>query len=203
MLVSLSDYAQKHGKSGDTIRRLAEKGALKTAHKIGRNWVVDDAENYPTKGRTAARPITVVSLFSGCGGMDLGFIGGFDFLGKRFDRNGLSVIWANDISPAACATYRHNLGEHVIEGDISEIMHDLPDYADVVTGGFPCQDISINGKMHGIKGKRSSLYAAIVETVDRIHPKVFVAENVGGLLLKQNEYSLKRILDDFNCSGSA
>ena len=201
MLISLSDYAKKHNKSGYTLRCMAERGALKTVHKIGGNWVVDSEESYIAKKRTAAKPITVVSLFSGCGGMDLGFVGGFDFLGKRFDETGLDIIWANEISPAACATYRMNLGEHIIEGDINDIIDDLPDYADIVIGGFPCQDISINGKMRGIEGKRSSLYSAIVEAVKRIRPKVFVAENVGGLLLKKNEYSLKKILDDFNALG--
>ena len=63
------------------------------------------------------------------------------------------------------------------------------------------QDISINGKMLGVNGKRSSLYTYIVEAVKKTEPKVFVAENVGGLLLKQNEYSLNRIVADFNSLG--
>jgi DNA (cytosine-5)-methyltransferase 1 len=144
-------------------------------------------------------PITVVSLFSGCGGMDLGLIGGFDFLGQRYERTSFDIIWANEINTAACETYRANLGNHIIEGDIKDTIEKLPEYADVVIGGFPCQDISINGKMLGVKGKRSSLYTAIVETVKRIRPKAFIAENVGGLLLKQNAYSLNKILEDFSC----
>ncbi|MDR0764432.1 MAG: DNA cytosine methyltransferase [Synergistaceae bacterium] len=153
------------------------------------------------KKRETTKPITVVSLFSGCGGMDLGFVGDFEFLGQRYNRAGFNIIWANEISPAACKTYKANLGNHIIEGDINETIDRLPEYADIVIGGFPCQDISVNGKMLGIKGKRSSLYTAIVEAVEKIHPKVFVAENVGGLLLKKNEYSLKRILKDFNSLG--
>jgi DNA-cytosine methyltransferase len=77
----------------------------------------------------------------------------------------------------------------------------LPAKADVVIGGFPCQDISVNGKMEGIRGKRSCLYTSIVEAVRKIQPKVFVAENVGGLLLKTNADSLKQILTDFNSLG--
>ncbi|MFF2885560.1 DNA cytosine methyltransferase [Paenibacillus sp. NPDC057967] len=201
MLVSLVEYAKKHNKSGDTLRRMAEKGVLKTAQKIGRNWVVDSDEEYPVKKRTTMKPITVVSLFSGCGGMDLGIIGGFDFLGKHYDKTGFDIIWANEINPAACETYKRNIGEHIVLGDINEKLDELPSYADVVIGGFPCQDISINGKMKGINGERSSLYTAIVEAVERIQPKVFIAENVGGLLLKQNEYSLKKILEDFGSLG--
>lgn len=202
MLISLSEYAGKHDKSCDTLRRMAEKGMLKTAQKIGRNWVVDSEEGYPVKKRTSStKMMSVVSLFSGCGGMDLGFIGDFNFLGKHYEKTGFQIIWANEINSAACKTYRQNIGDHIIEGDINDTMDKLPQYADVVIGGFPCQDISVNGKMLGINGKRSSLYTAIVETVKRLCPKVFVAENVGGLLLKKNVYSLNRILEDFNNLG--
>lgn len=201
MLVALSDYAKAHGKSGDTIRRLAEAGSLATAQKIGRNWVVDDAEAYPVKKRQASKPLTVISLFSGCGGMDLGFVGGFNFLGEEYQKTGFKIIWANEISSAACKTYRLNLGDHIVEGDISEEIDNLPAEADVIIGGFPCQDISINGKMMGINGKRSSLYTYIVEAVKKVQPKVFVAENVGGLLLKTNSESYNKIMEDFGSLG--
>jgi len=133
--------------------------------------------------------------------MDLGFKGAFTFLGAHYAETRFDIIWANEINSAACETYRANVGDHIIEGDINSVMDSLPAYADVVIGGFPCQDISINGKMLGIAGKRSSLYSAIVEAVRRIQPKVFVAENVGGLLLKHNEPSLRKILEDFNGLG--
>ena len=145
---------------------------------------------------TKKTDISLVSLFSGCGGMDLGFRGDFDFLGKHYASNGISIIWANEINPDACKTYRANLGE-VLEGDIREAIDKLPKYADMVIGGFPCQDISINGKMRGLHGERSSLYVAIVEAVRRIRPKGFVAENVGSLLMKKHEASRRKILDDF------
>lgn len=201
MLISLTEYAKLHNRSSDTLRRLAESGTLRTAQKIGRNWAVDSEEAYPLKKRRTAKPTTIVSLFSGCGGMDLGFVGGFDFLGTHYAETGFKIIWANEISSAACRTYRENLGSYIIEGDIEEQIANLPATADIVVGGFPCQDISINGKMLGVHGKRSSLYTYIVEAVKRLNPRVFVAENVGGLLLKQNEYSLKKILEDFNSLG--
>lgn len=201
MLISLTEYAKLHSRSSDTLRRLAESGTLRTARKIGRNWAVDSEEAYPLKKRRTAKTATVVSLFSGCGGMDLGFVGGFDFLGTHYAETGFKIIWANEISSAACRTYRENLGNYIIEGDIEEQIANLPAKADIVVGGFPCQDISINGKMLGVHGKRSSLYTYIVEAVKKLNPQVFVAENVGGLLLKQNEYSLKKILADFNSLG--
>ena len=133
--------------------------------------------------------------------MDLGFIGGFDFLGKKFARTGFDVVWANELNPAACKTYARNLGNHVICGDIKNVIDTMPTGIDVVMGGFPCQDISINGKMLGIKGRRSCLYTYIVDAVRRLRPKVFVAENVGSLMLRQNEYSFKTILSDFQSLG--
>ncbi|MDR0565022.1 MAG: DNA cytosine methyltransferase [Azoarcus sp.] len=150
----------------------------------------------------AQKPLaTVVSLFSGCGGMDLGFIGGFDFLGTHYPKTGFDIIWANEINAAACKTYKQNFKNHIVTADIGDVLDQLPKTADIVIGGFPCQDISINGKMLGIHGKRSSLYTYIVKVVDKIKPKIFVAENVGGLLLKQNQPSLNKILEDFNSLG--
>lgn len=196
MLVSLKEYSETCGRSADTLRRLAEQGKLLSAKKIGRNWVVDDSESYP-KDR---EKWTVASLFAGCGGLDLGFVGGFDFLGKLYPDQPFEIVWANELNAAACKTYRYNLGD-IIQGDVYDVMDSLPESVDVVIGGFPCQDISINGKMRGVKGERSSLYVAIVEAVKRTNPKVFVAENVGSLFLKTNSESFKKIVEDFGALG--
>ena len=155
----------------------------------------------PAKTRQEGKPKTVVSLFAGCGGMDLGLLGGFDFLGKHYAKRDFNIIWANELSHAACKTYKMNFSHSIVEGDIKDAIKTMPSEADVVIGGFPCQDISINGKMLGVKGSRSGLYTYIVEAVKRIQPKAFVAENVGGLLLKQNEFSLNQILADFKSLG--
>lgn len=140
----------------------------------------------------------IASLFAGCGGLDLGFLGGFTFLGCDYPRTAFDVVWANELNPNACRTYARNIGSHIVCGDIKDAIKGIPHDVDVVMGGFPCQDISINGKMRGIKGERSCLYTYIVEAVKRTCPKVFLAENVGSLMLKQNEYSLKKILEDFS-----
>ena len=66
---------------------------------------------------------TVVSLFSGCGGMDLGFLGGFRFGGKFYQQQPFAVVWANDINGLACDTYAANLGdEHLHRGSIVDVM---------------------------------------------------------------------------------
>lgn len=144
---------------------------------------------------------SVVSLFAGCGGLDLGFRGDFSYLGKYYSRNQFDIIWANEINKAACTTYRKNVSEHIIEGPIEEKFESLPNSSDVVIGGFPCQDISINGKMAGVNGKRSGLYVWMVKAVERLHPKVFVAENVKALLMKRHELSLNRVVSDFSALG--
>lgn len=147
------------------------------------------------------KQFTVVSLFSGCGGMDLGFKGGFTSLGKRYSRLPFNICWANELNEAACRTYRKNIGKHIHQGDIWQMLDQLPESADVVIGGFPCQDISVNGKGAGVAGKRSGLYRAMVEVVARTKPKIFVAENVKGLLMKHHSEALRQVLSDFEALG--
>lgn len=151
--------------------------------------------------RSKKKEYTVVSLFSGCGGMDLGFRGGFNVFGNEYKRNNFKIIWANDINEAACRTYRKNIDTLITCGDIWEAIETLPDSTDVLIGGFPCQDISVNGKGAGVAGKRSGLYKAMVEAIRRTKPRVFIAENVKGLLMKHNQKSLEIVLNDFRSLG--
>ena len=146
---------------------------------------------------------SVVSLFSGCGGMDLGFVGGFSAIGAHYARTLFSVVWANELDGAACRTYRKNIGGHIVEGDVWDALPDAPENADVVIGGFPCQDISVMARGAGVDGKRSGLYRAMVAAVARIRPKVVVVENVKGLLMRHHEGSLTRGLSDFRALGYA
>ncbi|HSK70961.1 MAG TPA: DNA cytosine methyltransferase [Pyrinomonadaceae bacterium] len=154
-----------------------------------------------TKKIVYEKSYSVVSLFSGCGGMDLGFRGGFSVFGRKYAKNPFKIIWANEINQAACRTYRRNLDENIHCGDIWDFMDELPKNADVLIGGFPCQDLSINGKGLGINGKRSGQYRAMVEAIKIVKPQVFVAENVKGLLLKTRRESFLKIMDDFRSLG--
>lgn len=187
-----------------------------------KDWFVKEASRYAYETKEIDLPVThgqiiqiptdeikkietnsykVVSLFSGCGGLDLGFKGGFEIFGQSYQKNNFEIIWANDLNKAACNTYSKNVGSEIRCGDIWNLIDTLPESADVVIGGFPCQDISVNGKRAGANGARSGLYKAMVETIDRLKPKVFVAENVKGLLMKYNEASLKQVLKDFKKLG--
>jgi DNA (cytosine-5)-methyltransferase 1 len=155
----------------------------------------------PVSGASVKKIYRVVSMFSGCGGMDLGFRGGFEIFGKEYKKHPFRIIWANDLNAAACRTYEKNLDANIKRGDVWKMLDTLPNETDVLIGGFPCQDISVNGKGAGVAGKRSGLYRAMVEAIRRTRPKIFVAENVKGLLMKHNRKSLEAVLKDFRGLG--
>ncbi len=134
---------------------------------------------------------TVVSLFSGCGGLDLGF-----------KNAGFEVIWANDFFPEAVETYKKNIGDHIVLGDITKIpSSSIPDNFDVLLGGFPCQGFSIANKNRGMHDERNFLYKEMLRIIKDKKPKFFVAENVKGILSIQNGEVIKMILQDFRDLG--
>lgn len=144
----------------------------------------------------------VISLFSGAGGLDLGFKGGFSFLGNQYEKNPFCIVWANDVNEKACLTLKHNFPDTpVICGDITEIDKSNLPAADVVLGGFPCQDFSLAGKRQGLDVERGQLYLSMVEVVKHVKPKIFLAENVKGLLTWQNGLAIKTIINDFEKIG--
>ena len=210
-----SDLRMKAGLSSSTIAKLSQNKVMQSdvldricqalncdiENIMEIERVSNDIEGIYSDASEDERAYSIVSLFSGCGGLDLGFKGGFSFLGKEFGHNPFEIIWANELNKAACATYRANVEPNIIEGKIEDEFLTLPSYADVVVGGFPCQDISINGKMVGIDGKRSGLYIWMVKAVAQLRPKIFVAENVKALLMKRHEESLARVIDDFSAIG--
>ena len=143
----------------------------------------------------------VVSMFSGCGGMDLGFLGGFPFGGRYYDRLPFRIVWANDNNQAASQTYANNLNHAVYTGDIAASINTLPKTADVVIGGFPCQDVSINGLRKGANGERTILYRYMVGAVKRTKPRIFIAENVKGLLQAHSRSFFEQMISDFSETG--
>ena len=112
-----------------------------------------------------------ISLFSGAGGMDVGF-----------GQQGFQVEFANDIDPVACSTYAANHQAQVVEGPLEESLCQLPDGEDidVVFGGPPCQGFSVAGKMNP-DDPRSRLVWSYFDAVERVMPKMFVCENVKAL----------------------
>lgn len=157
----------------------------------------------------------VVSLFSGCGGLDLGIEGGFNYLNKYYRKNPFKIIWANDINEKATQTQKLNFKDlNVVCQDITKILENednqlyfcnnefkLPNYADVVIGGFPCQDFSLAGKRQGLLVQRGKLYLSMAKVIKLLKPKVFLAENVKGLISWGNGSAIKLIINDFSKLG--
>jgi DNA (cytosine-5)-methyltransferase 1 len=133
----------------------------------------------------------IASLFSGCGGLDLGFI-----------QEGFEVVWANDFFKEAVETYKKNIGDHIILGDITKIpSEEIPNDFDILLGGFPCQGFSIANIKRSMKDERNYLYKELLRVIQDKKPKFFVAENVKGLLSMQKGKVLEMIVEDFKSLG--
>lgn len=176
------------------------------------------------------RPLRTISLFSGAGGMDLGFEGGFRCISRSINKDlhpdwvvsedgiwvtlkktGIEIVFANDIRNDSCIVWEYNRPSEVQEADIFRLdsIVDLvkrhksgwnifPSNVDLIIGGFPCQDFSLNGRRLGLKSdidhyghksncelsdeNRGNLYRWFLEVVNIVRPKMFIAENVKALL---------------------
>lgn len=200
-----------------------EQNGIVSEYQIPLNFVPSKEENEQNKLR-------VLSLFSGCGGMDIGFEGGFIAHKKSFSpssewidhiiddewvylkKNRFTTVFANDILSEAQVAWtrymaKYNKGEDTYHlASIVDLvkMHNqgakiFPENIDVVTGGFPCQDFSVAGKRKGFESQkdhegkkrsenipteesRGKLYYWMKQVIDITRPKIFVAENVKGLV---------------------
>jgi len=115
----------------------------------------------------------IVSLFCGCGGLDLGL-----------KKAGHKIIWANDYDEDSIATYIENVAEKkevVICRSITDVStKEIPD-CDLVIGGFPCQGFSVANPYRHEKDKRNALYEELLRVVKAKKPKYFLGENVQGI----------------------
>ncbi len=147
--------------------------------------------------------LKVASLFCGCGGTDVGLLGGFDFLGKHYAENQIDIVYANDIDDNACNMFKENFGITPDNRDIREISADeIPDF-DILIGGFPCQSFSIvaqNPKRLGVKDDRGKLFFEMCRILRERQPKCFIAENVKGILTANKKGAFPLIIKEFeNC----
>ena len=135
--------------------------------------------------------LKVLSLFAGAGGMDLGF-----------KNAGYEIIWANDFDADSVKTYKRNLGDHIVLGDIEKIKtNNMPDNPDVVIGGFPCQGFSIANLSRNVDDSRNKLYKQMLRVIRVKKPKYFVAENVSGILTLGKGAVIQKIIKDFKSIG--
>lgn len=129
----------------------------------------------------------VVSLFSGCGGTDLGFL-----------KAGHDLIWSNDIDRYACSSYEANLGLKPAVGDVSKIKR-FPS-TDILVGCYPCQGFSIYGARRK-DDSRNFLYMQFIRALKQTKPKFFLTENVKGLLFGYGQMIFRDMLKRFNSNN--
>lgn len=194
-LLTVSQTAEYLKLSEKTVRRLINNGSLQASKLANRSWRIRtcDIDGYVsatsnTKAskidETAIAPFIIhsglqeetliaprlISLFSGCGGLDAGF-----------KKAGFNIVYANDFDGDAQAVYSLNLGK-IDKRDILAVgENEIPD-GDILTAGFPCQPFSNAGNRKGVHDSRGMLYKECLRIIECKMPKVIVFENVRGLL---------------------
>lgn len=140
--------------------------------------------------------MNVISLFSGCGGLDLGF-----------ERAGFNIPVANEFDKTIWETFKANHpNTHLIEGDVRQVTKDdiaqyIDGEVDGIIGGPPCQSWSEAGTLKGIKDARGQLFFDYIRILKEFRPKFFLAENVSGMLADRHSIAVQNILELFDEAG--
>jgi len=131
------------------------------------------------------------SMFAGIGGICL-----------AFKNAGAQMVWANEIDPHACDTYRAFFGDkYLVEGDVMKIHADKIPYMDILTAGFPCQAFSVAGHRKGFDDDRGALFFEIIRLIDAKQPRVVFIENVKNLVKHDSGNTFKEICACLEKSG--
>lgn len=148
--------------------------------------------------------LKVASLFCGCGGMDLGIIGGFSFLDTKYPRTAFDIIYAVDNDEYCTKIYNANFEHKCLIKDVRDINpSQIPDF-DILVGGFPCQSFSIsaqNPPRLGFKDERGMLFFEMVKILKEKKPRAFIAENVKGILSANHKKAFPMIMKEFSEAG--
>lgn len=145
--------------------------------------------------------IRTISLFSGGGGLDIGF-----------EKAGFDILFATDFNHECCETLKMNAGKTlsknmvVVEEDITSMdLNILPDNIDLIIGGPPCQSFSASGRRAGGAAgqldQRGNLFKSYCKVVERVKPKAFLFENVRGILGTNKGRDFQNIVDAFSALG--
>lgn len=136
--------------------------------------------------------MNIISLFSGCGGLDLGF-----------EKAGFNIVMANEFDKTICPTFKANHPHTILlEKDIRNVKEtDFPKNIDGIIGGPPCQSWSEAGSLKGIDDERGKLFYEYIRILKSIQPKFFLAENVSGMLANRHSKAVKNIIEMFEECG--
>ncbi len=200
-ILSIAEASKTLSVSPETLRRWDRDGKLKAKRNPANNYRYyhqEELDLYSTTDdvRTdAIYPLNKyqsIELFAGAGGMALGM-----------EKAGFEHILLNDFDRYATQTLKRNRPKwNVIHGDIAQIdFTEHRDKVDLLTGGFPCQAFSYAGKKMGMEDTRGTLFYEFARALRESRPKVFLAENVRGLLSHDNGRTLQTMVDVFKSMG--
>jgi DNA (cytosine-5)-methyltransferase 1 len=148
--------------------------------------------------------IKVASLFCGCGGIDLGLLGDFSFLGKHYHKKPFEIVYAVDNDNYCASIYNDNFNHKCVVKDVKDISKiELPEH-DLLVGGFPCQSFSIsaqNPPRLGYKDDKGRLFFEMIDVLRYKKPRFFIAENVKGILSANEKKAFPMILNEFEKAG--
>jgi DNA (cytosine-5)-methyltransferase 1 len=148
-----------------------------------------------------SKSFTTVSFFCGCGGLDLGFRGGFNYKGRSIPRLPFDIVSAFDNEEKCITTYKNNISNHAEVKDLSNYDPNEVVSADLLIGGFPCQEFSTAGPRKGLKSERGRLYKALIKYIKTHSPKIVIGENVPGLANIDDGKALKTITSEIEDAG--
>lgn len=149
-------------------------------------------------------PYSVVSYFCGCGGLDLGFRGGFKYHDEDYPALPFNILEAYDNEPRCIETYNDYFGAgHATVKDLATVKPEEVSKADILIGGFPCQEFSSCGPLGGLESERGRLYRTLIAYMNTHKPKIVVGENVINLERMEKGEVLKTIKKDLAAAGYA
>ena len=145
---------------------------------------------------------SVVSYFCGCGGLDLGFRGGFKYHNEDYRKLPFNILKAYDNEPRCIETYNNYFGHDCAEvKDLSSAKPNEMPKADILIGGFPCQEFSSCGPLGGLESERGRLYQTMIAYMNEHKPRMVIGENVINLERMEKGAVLQTIKNDLSNAG--
>lgn len=190
-----------------TIKTLEKHGIVRletSGKKIKPVVLFEDFQIVCGSGRvskSSSSNYSLVSMFTGVGGLDMGFEGGFKYKEKKYATQPFDTLAAFEKDAKCVETIKSNLDIPIYQVELSEDLVPKFPAADVLIGGFPCQDFSSCGPKKGLSSERGQLYKVLTSYMKQHRPKVVCGENVPNLARMEQGAVLETIVKDFEAEG--